>query len=445
MQANSRIDFKIPTFLINLKTRLDRLSHVKVQFSDKPEFDLTVFEAITHHKGAVGLWFSTVEIIKQAQSTALPYVLICEDDILFTQSYKKEQFYSNIRQAQKLNADVLLGGVHWYNSAIDVTDDLYWVDIFTATHFMVVFENFYDAILNTSFEFTDISDLKISEMTDKKFVIHPFIAVQKEFGYSDISPSHDKAGVINTGFKAASSVLNQITNIGKYYRGLELAAVDPTNFVDISIPTYIFRTNSDIDAHAFTYNQFNGRPEFDIQTVVPRLTDEAAIPRDQYIKIFEDAIAADHDVFIICQDDHRFTPHYLPKLLFELIYEAFQQGADILSGGTSDCGIAVPISARRIWVNQMLSTQFLIFFKSFFDIALSALQECTDMQPGALVQLTHQKMVIFPPISENIETHPSSDGQHLEEMEPLINFISSRNTRRLEKVSESYRRYHRSN
>jgi GR25 family glycosyltransferase involved in LPS biosynthesis len=45
----------IPTYVINLREREDRLEHIYNQFSNRPEFNLTIVEAIKKKIGALDL------------------------------------------------------------------------------------------------------------------------------------------------------------------------------------------------------------------------------------------------------------------------------------------------------------------------------------------------------------------------------------------------------
>jgi len=49
---------KIPTYIINLKKRTDRLEHIRKEFAHRDEFNITIFEAFEHVTGAIGLWKS---------------------------------------------------------------------------------------------------------------------------------------------------------------------------------------------------------------------------------------------------------------------------------------------------------------------------------------------------------------------------------------------------
>lgn len=67
-------DFYIPTYVINMKERLDRKKHIIGEFKGRDEFDVTYMDACTHTIGAVGLWNSIVRIIRLALEN--------EDDVI---------------------------------------------------------------------------------------------------------------------------------------------------------------------------------------------------------------------------------------------------------------------------------------------------------------------------------------------------------------------------
>ena len=82
-------DFYIPTYVINMKERLDRKKHIIGEFKGRDEFDVTYMDACTHKIGAVGLWNSIVRIIRLALENEDDVVVICEDDHYFTEDYSK--------------------------------------------------------------------------------------------------------------------------------------------------------------------------------------------------------------------------------------------------------------------------------------------------------------------------------------------------------------------
>lgn len=179
-------DVQLPTYIINLKSRRDRLDHIINQFKDRNEFETNRVEACYAKNGAVGLWESIVKVVRLAKEREDEVILICEDDHMFCENYDKRILFSSIYQGAYLGADILLGGISNTRQAIPVNNYLCWIETFQCTQFTIVYNRFFDTILDTEFMESDAADLKLSSMTMNKYVIHPFISVQQDFGYSDI-------------------------------------------------------------------------------------------------------------------------------------------------------------------------------------------------------------------------------------------------------------------
>lgn len=434
----------VPTYIINLKKRSDRLNHIKKQFSDKPEFDIIIIEAISHSIGAIGLWESTINIVKMAQQRDLEYVLICEDDFQFTKKYNIKKLQHCISEAYKKECDVLLGGIHWFNSALKVAPDLFWVDVFTATHFMIIFRKFFSTVLEADFGPTDISDLKIADLTDNKLVIYPFISTQKEFGYSDITPQHSEAGHIDSLFKVTSKMLMQLNSVRKFYHAIPLAKfnIDDPDCRDVSIPTYIINLPERKDRLFHIKQQFELRLEFDTTIIEACKNENGAIGLwESFLKVINFALKDDHDVIIICQDDHEFTAAYSRDFLLKNIFEAHEHSADILSGGSVDFGLSVPLTAERYWVNQMQSSQFIIVYKKLFNEILKYQINVDEISYFPISELSINKMLLWPSISVQKDFGYSDVNPRYNEQKELISNISKRTTKRLRKINDAYLKY----
>lgn len=180
-------DLFIPTYIINLKKRKDRLDHIKKQFDSKQEFLLNYLNGVVHPNGQVGLWKSIRKIIKKAIRNNEDVILICEDDHEFIQNYNKDFLIKNIHKAHGLGADVLLGGISNFQSGVKASDNLFWINDFYCTQFMIVYKQFFQEILKADYSEPMSVDGKISSISFNKLVIYPFISVQKDFGYSDIT------------------------------------------------------------------------------------------------------------------------------------------------------------------------------------------------------------------------------------------------------------------
>lgn len=209
--------FKIKTFIINLKERTDRLENILNEFKDRDEFDLTVIPAIRADVGAIGLW-KTIRYIVKEHAINEPYILICEDDHIFTPAYNANKFQTYINNMEKKKADIILGGISWFHGAIPIDEDLFWIHYFNGTQFYVVFRKFYDRILKTKYYKNEVADLKISSLSINKFCIHPFISIQKDFGYSDATGIKEVINNFEKIFEGSGERLKKIRIVDDYYK-----------------------------------------------------------------------------------------------------------------------------------------------------------------------------------------------------------------------------------
>jgi len=195
--------FCIPTYVINLEDRADRLSHIKDQFQNRPEFDLHITKAVRHEIGAVGLWKSICNIIEIAKANKYEIILIAEDDHEFTVHYDRNNLVKTIIEAYFAGVDILNGGIQGgFNHSFPIARNRFWVNCFWGTQFFVVHSKFFDKILNSYFSEQDTADNFISSLTIEKMVFFPFISVQKDFGYSDINLDNFR-GDLSKLFKSA--------------------------------------------------------------------------------------------------------------------------------------------------------------------------------------------------------------------------------------------------
>jgi len=219
-QPDEYEDVILPVYVINLANRTDRLVHIKDQFKERHEFEVNIIEACENENGALGLWRSLVKIVKIAQEKEEDVIIICEDDHEFTRNYSKKLLIDSIIMANEQGVNILIGGLGSFKNIVPITNSLCWVDHFWSTQFLIIYKQFFNAILTEPFtEPTDTADGKFSEMTSSKMAIFPFISIQKEFGYSDISESRRKNIGLSTDelFKQAESKLGRIYEARDFY------------------------------------------------------------------------------------------------------------------------------------------------------------------------------------------------------------------------------------
>lgn len=187
---NIKYDFDqltIPVYIINLQERTDRLQYVVHEFSNRPEFEINIVPACKHKCGALGLWLSIRKIISIAKEKEEDVIIICEDDHHFTSAYSKDYLFQQIINGYAMGADYLNGGGADFRNALKISEHLFWVEIIRCTQFIVIYKEFYDKILSADFDENVLADVMLSDLTENKMLIYPFVSVQRDFGYSDVT------------------------------------------------------------------------------------------------------------------------------------------------------------------------------------------------------------------------------------------------------------------
>ena len=164
------------------------------------------------------------KIIKMAKEKGDDIIVICEDDHYFTENYSPKLLFKEVTEAYIQGAEVLTGGIGGFGQAIPEGYHRYKVDWFWCTQFIVVYNRFFDKMLDYSFQDTDTADGVISKLATNKMVIFPFISEQRDFGYSDVTQSNmEQQGKIREHFARANkrmefvSQSNMQSNIPKNY------------------------------------------------------------------------------------------------------------------------------------------------------------------------------------------------------------------------------------
>lgn len=181
----------LPVYVINLRKRKDRYKSICNEFKDRKDFYL-IYQKVNLSKNSnVALWNNIRRCVKDAKNKKYEIMIICEDDHVFTKDYDWSFLMSSINRAKSFKADILSGGVSWFEHAIQIEDNIFWMDKFTGCQFLILFKDAYEKILQATFLATDFADYKLSEILNRKFLIFPFVSNQKDFGYSDVTPKND--------------------------------------------------------------------------------------------------------------------------------------------------------------------------------------------------------------------------------------------------------------
>jgi GR25 family glycosyltransferase involved in LPS biosynthesis len=393
----------IPTFIINLKVRSDRFEHIKKEFDGRSEFGINIVEAHTNKFGNIGLWNTMKHIIKDLANPEDEFILICEDDHLFTAEYSLQNISEAIAEAQEKNADVLLGGLSWFEDAVQVSNKLFSVKKFTGTQFTIIFRKFFPKVLEAEFGPQNTADAKIASLSDSVYFTSSFISVQKEFGYSDATEINDGTQRVQSLFIRSIVKAKTANNVRSYFlNSFSIDSISRSIFDndDWTIPTYIINLPERKDRKAHIWEQFDERLEFDVEVVEAVKHDIGAFGHWQSIrKVIKLAMENDDDVIVICEDDHEFTPQYSKTTLFKNISIAHNLGCEYLSGGAGRFDLAVPISENLFWTDHCLSTQFVIIFKKLFQKILDVSFDEDIIGDIRLSELAANKMLLVPFIS----------------------------------------------
>jgi glycosyl transferase family 25 len=114
-------------------------------------------------------------------------IVVCKDDIKFTEHYVKEDFLRNIMEAFYQRTEMLAGGVGEFGIAIPVAKTRYWVNAFHSTGFFVLYKSIFQKILSPGFDDNITVGQLFTTITNYKMVLFPFIAVQKQWDSGDMT------------------------------------------------------------------------------------------------------------------------------------------------------------------------------------------------------------------------------------------------------------------
>jgi GR25 family glycosyltransferase involved in LPS biosynthesis len=431
----------IPTYIINPKEHADRLQHIRHQFSDKPEFNVSIITPIEHTLGATSLWNTIKHIIQNEINDNYDFIIICEDDHQFTEAYSKEMLFDYIAKADKLNADILLAGTTWYMTALGVSKNLFLIDKFSGLIFFIIYSRFFKRILESEFSSSDVADYKISELANNKIVMYPFISTRKEFGHSAVIVKDSITGYPIESFEKAAAQIDILIKVKQFYQSLPNIAIDITEdqYRQMVIPVYIINLPERTERLIHIKKQFDEKKEFDTIIVEACKHKIGAVGLwNSIVKVINLAIENEDDVIIICEDDHQFTDNYSKEFLLKNILEAHNQGADVLSCGAGDFGQVVPITAERFWVNPLIGTQFIVVYKKLFKKILKYKFHNTNTADGVISELSSNIMLLCPFISIQKDFGYSDITKEHNEQQGLVSIMFNKTAKRLQNVKEAY-------
>lgn len=384
--------FPIPTFVINLRHRTDRKTHILSEFAGRTEFSVKIVEAISHPTGALGLWSTITDIIKSNCEIESQFIILCEDDHKFTEHYHPDTLLLNIRIARELGINLVAGGVSWLRSTFSISSQLYWTESFTGLQFTIIHKSLFSRILESSFSEHDAADLKLSSLTTRKAFIYPFISTQIDFGYSDVTIRNNKPGKVIELFADSSQAINYMLRGEAHYVSAMQRFPDVENSAlsDLTLSYYIVDSSAD-SAMSSNLTIDNNISVYFIPSKIEEAKNNFHYLLKRCVKTAEDS---DDDVFIFSKNDQikLFTGNTL--ILLRQILLAHSLGVDMLIGNAIGFDHAVPINDYLFWISNFRSFDYLIIFRSLYPCILNDLKTDDDFDLD-LSQLSTNKMGVW--------------------------------------------------
>ena len=211
---------KINVYGPNLPQRTERKASILQQFAGKDLYDVHLIVPLKRPTPSTSLWHTFVDIVNKEAQTDADYFIFCEDDHMFTDCYSESLLTHCIEEAKSLGSDILSGGFSWYEMPIQVSENLFWVKNFTGMLFTVVYRKFFPTILESDVQGAHTLDLYLSTLSDDILVMSPYISVQKEFGYSDVTSKNSTAGRIDGLFRERNTTLNILRKVRNTFNNM---------------------------------------------------------------------------------------------------------------------------------------------------------------------------------------------------------------------------------
>jgi glycosyl transferase family 25 len=184
----------IQTYIINIPTRRDRYDHIVEEVKKLPIIQYEVIEAIVD--GAKGCSQSHLKCIRLAKDNQLPYVLILEDDAIFTENCL-ETLEQALAEIEQIDWSMLYLGANLNSPAYRVSEGLLKLTGAWCTHAYIVHSNFYDTILSLPHgREIDVCYTELMQHSNV-YMVNPIVSYQL--------PSHSD---IQNGFREYNEAMN---------------------------------------------------------------------------------------------------------------------------------------------------------------------------------------------------------------------------------------------
>ena len=186
--SNDYINFKSNMWCLSLPETKYRMD----SFKKDNYMDIEIFSGLRHYEGWIGCGISYKFLMKKASDMGLSSVVICEDDVLFTDRFK--MYYNDIVEylsKENTKWDLfsgLIADVHEETKILEISTykdmELVAVDHMTSTVFNIYNKTIYDAFISWDYMFRDKNINTIDRFIEKEYRIkiyttNPFLVFCK--------------------------------------------------------------------------------------------------------------------------------------------------------------------------------------------------------------------------------------------------------------------------
>lgn len=163
----------IPVFCIS---NMNSTKKVLTAFENRTEFILTYLDDNDVNESQLNSF--SLKFLKQAVKCGLDeedeFIIISNYKHFFTENYNKEYLLNQIISAYYFGCGILIGGISNFNRAVPLTKNLFWIDSFSSSNFIIIFKSLFLKIVHLDEQLDGTNFL--SEITSNKMVMYPCIS-----------------------------------------------------------------------------------------------------------------------------------------------------------------------------------------------------------------------------------------------------------------------------
>jgi glycosyl transferase family 25 len=122
-------------------------------------------------------WKGLCECINIAQKNEDDFIIVTFDSFVLKKDFKKFILVNSIIKANMHNCDILVADLAEFNHAVPVNENLFWIDSFSHSAFIVLFAGVYEKIRSIPPELDEVNIYNyLSYITSNKMAVYPFIS-----------------------------------------------------------------------------------------------------------------------------------------------------------------------------------------------------------------------------------------------------------------------------